>query len=225
MMRGMTDTLELRHANAHLSLRPALGGCVEGLWFHGLPVLRSWPVGTLTDVQQSACYPLLPFSNRLDRAQLRWSGATYPLAYKLAGEAHAIHGIGWQRAWQVQQAGRDFATLRLDHPADAAWPFAFAATQTFHVTDDRLEMTLRITNQSSGNAPVGLGWHPYFVKRPASRLQFAATGLWQMGADKLPSTRSASTGLDTLCAQLDVDHCFDGWSGHAYLHDPLLNIA
>jgi aldose 1-epimerase len=224
MMRGMTAALELRHAHVHLALRPALGGCIEGLWFHALPVLRSWPVGTLTDVQHSACYPLVPFSNRLDSAQLYWRGAAYPLAYKLAGEAHAIHGVGWQRPWQVQEAGLESATLRLDHPADAAWPFAFVATQTFRLHSDSLEMSLHITNLSPGDAPVGLGWHPYFVKRPGSQLQFAATGLWQMGADKLPTTRSASIGLDTPCAALDIDHCFDGWSGQARLRDPLLDI-
>jgi aldose 1-epimerase len=223
MMQGMPAPIELHHTALRLSLRPDLGGCIEGLWFHGRPVLRSCAPGTLTHVQQSACFPLVPFSNRLAKAQLRWNGTTYPLLNNHADEAHAIHGVGWQRPWQVLDAGDDFARLGLEHRSGPAWPFAFDALQTLRLQGDTLQMTLKITNQSSGDAPVGLGWHPYFVKRPGSQLQFAATGLWNMGSDKLPTTRSASSGLDTCCDVLDIDNCFDGWAGTARLHDPKLN--
>jgi aldose 1-epimerase len=223
-MQGMPAQLELHHAALRLSLRPDLGACIEGLWFHGTPVLRSCAPGSLTSVHQSACFALVPFSNRVASAQLRWNGSTYSLVSNHPDEAHAIHGIGWQRPWQVLGAGDDFAQLSLTHRAGPDWPFAFDALQTLRLTGDTLEMTLRVTNQSGGDAPVGLGWHPYFVKRPGSLLQFAASGRWNMGHDKLPTTRSASTGLDTACAALDIDHCFDGWAGTAHLQDAQLNI-
>ena len=43
-----------------------------------------------------------------------------------------------------------------------------------------------------------------------------------MGADQLPTHRTASRGLDGDCAALDVDHCFDGWNGVVNLRDELL---
>jgi len=46
-----------------------------------------------------------------------------------------------------------------------------------------------------------------------------------MGPDKLPTTRSPSAGLDVDCAMLDVDHCFDGWSGVATLRDAGFRIV
>ncbi len=223
-MRGMTAPLELHHAALHLSLRPELGGCVEGLWFSGTPVLRSSRPGTLKDVQLSACYPLVPFSNRIAQAQLQWSGTTHPLLKNFADEAHAIHGVGWQRAWQVLDVRDDFAMLSLEHRADTAWPFAFDASQIFRLKGNALELTLRITNQSPRDAPVGLGWHPYFVKRPGAQLQFAATGRWEMGGDKLPTQRTPSSGLHTACAALDIDNCFDGWAGSATLRDTRLSV-
>lgn len=222
MMLGMPAPIELHHAALRLSLRPDLGACIEGLWFHGTPVLRSCAPGALTSVQHSACYPLVPFSNRLANAQLHWRGSTYPLANNYPEEPHAIHGLGWQRPWQVQEASDSYALLRLQHSADPAWPFAFDATQTLRLEGDTLEMTLSLTNQAHGDAPVGLGWHPYFVKRADSQLEFVATGLWNMGRDKLPTTRSASTGLRRACAALDIDNCFDGWAGTARLQDAQL---
>jgi aldose 1-epimerase len=46
-----------------------------------------------------------------------------------------------------------------------------------------------------------------------------------MSADKLPTARTAVSGLDVDVAFLDVDHCFDGWSGTAHLRDELLHVT
>ncbi len=205
-----------------VSLRPDLGACIEGMWLHGVPVLRSSAPGTLANVRLSACYPLLPYSNRIANAQLLWNDTSYPLLKNHPTEPHAIHGLGWQKSWQVVQADSRFATLSLRHLPDATWPFAFDALQTFLVTDNTLELTLRITNQSPAPAPVGLGWHPYFAKRAGSRVAFAATGIWEMGVDKLPTERKDSMGLNRDCAQLMIDNCFEGWSGSAVLRDAQL---
>lgn len=83
---------------------------------------------------------------------------------------------------------------------------------------------MSITNQSPSDAPVGLGWHPYFTKRPDTRIFFAAEGLWEMGGDKLPTTLSPSRGLDTGCADLQIDNCFDGWSHVMDLHDSTMHV-
>jgi aldose 1-epimerase len=64
--------------------------------------------------------------------------------------------------------------------------------------DNALEITLSITNQCPGAAPVGLGWHPYLTKR----------------AD--------SPGLNRASAQRMIDNCFDGWSGGAMVSDSQL---
>lgn len=206
------------------AIEPRLGGCISGLWLDGVPVLRSTNE-PLASVRQSGSYPLVPFSNRIERATLRWQGTSHPLVNNNAPEPHAIHGVGWQRPWQVLDSDDSFAMLAYEHPADAAWPFAFDSSQVLRLRGRALELTLALTNQSRGPAPVGLGWHPYFVKRPGSRIAFTASGRWEMGPDKLPTARSPSPGLDADCAGLDVDHCFDGWNGVASLRDELLHTT
>ena len=44
-----------------------------------------------------------------------------------------------------------------------------------------------------------------------------------MDALKLPTHRTPSHGLQTDCATLDVDHCFDGWRGVLNLRDDKLH--
>lgn len=218
----MTFALELSCDGLRCEIAPALGGCIAGLWLHGVPVLRSTPAAQLVSARQAGSYPLVPFSNRVGQATLQWQGTSHPLVHNNAAEPHAIHGVGWQRPWEVLESTAQFAMLSFEHRADAAWPFAFDTSQTFRVTPGALELTMGITNQSGTPAPVGLGWHPYFVKRAGSRVSFEARGRWEMGADKLPTSRSASSGLDADCASLDVDHCFDGWNGQVTLRDPQL---
>ena len=41
----------------------------------------------------------------------------------------------------------------------------------------------------------------------------------------MPTLRSPSSGVDAACAQLDVDHCFDGWDGEAVLEDAALRVC
>lgn len=214
----------IESADLRLHLRPDVGGCIEGLWWRGLPVLRSSTAGSLQNVRLSASYPLIPFSNRVAHAKLVWNGTSHPLVKNFAGEEHSIHGVGWLRPWEVLECSEDFCMLSLEHVADSAWPFAFDASQTFRLHGNALEMTMSITNQSAQAAPVGLGWHPYFVKRATSRIAFEASGIWQMSSEKLPTDLQANHGLNRDCASLEVDNCFEGWSGKVKLSDEAMQI-
>jgi aldose 1-epimerase len=215
--------LQLQSGALVCEIEPRLGGCVAGLWLDGVPVLRSTPAEQLTSAREAGSYALVPFSNRIAQATLLWQGTQHPLVRNNGAEPHAIHGVGWQRSWEVLESDSNFAMLAYEHRPDAAWPFAFDSSQTLRLRDGTLELTLSLTNQSQQPAPAGLGWHPYFVKRARSRIAFQATGRWEMGPDKLPTERRPAHGLDAPCAFLDVDHCFDGWTGSVHLRDELLH--
>ncbi len=217
-------SLVLQEGLLRCALRPDLGGCVAGLWWGDEPVLRSTEPDQLKGARQSGCFPLVPFSNRIAQAQLQWQGTSHPLVRNNGDEPHAIHGVGWQRVWQVLEHTDTSAFLSYEHRADPAWPFAFDASQMIRLEGARLVMTLSVTNQSRTPAPVGLGWHPYFVKRPHGHLAFEAKGRWEMGADKLPTHRTEIPGLHAEVDTLDVDHCFDGWDGVVSLRDPVLDV-
>jgi aldose 1-epimerase len=216
--------VQLKAGSLVCEIEPQLGGCIAGLWLGNTPVLRSAHSAELTSARQSGSYPLVPYSNRIAQARLQWQGTLYPLVRNNGQEPHAIHGIGWQRPWDLLESDDRYALLSHEHRADAAWPFAFDASQTFRLREDSLELTLSLTNQSTQPAPAGLGWHPFFMKRAGCHLSFDAAGRWEMGEDKLPTRRVRSAGIDADCAQLDVDHCYDGWRGEARLRDAAFDI-
>jgi aldose 1-epimerase len=167
----------------------------------------------------------VPYSNRIGYRKLHWDGRDYVLPQNFAPELHTIHGVGWERGWTVDASSDTRTDLSYSHAADEAWPFAFDSRQTFTLSPDALEMQMSITNRAGVVAPVGLGWHPYFAKSANTQIRFRAAGRWEMGADKLPTSRLANAGLDTGCSSLDVDHCFDGWDGSLELTEAGLRIT
>ena len=220
----MTPSVILRSGAMRCEVSAQLGAAIAGLWSDDRPILRSTPAHQLNQVRLSACYPLVPFSNRVGHASLLWSGTSHPLVRNFAPEPHAIHGVAWMRPWQVLEADETFALLSFEHRSDASWPFDFDCSQALRLGPDALELTLSATNQCHQPAPFGLGWHPFFVKRPGSRIRFEAAGRWEMGSDKLPTQRTTSSGIDSLCSALDIDHCFDGWHGEVVLQDSEMTL-
>jgi aldose 1-epimerase len=208
------------HAGAlRLGLRPDLGGCITGLWHGATPILRSAEPAALATSRAGAAYPLVPYSNRVAYATFRWQGRDYTTRPNFDASPHSVHGVGWQRPWQVVSSGAQELVIRLVHPGDADWPFAFEATQHFTLTAEAMTVRMVFTNTAAIAQPVGLGWHPYFVKRAQSHLQIELTERWDSDAAELPAACTAQPGIDSAVAQLDYDNCFDGWRGAAHIRD------
>jgi aldose 1-epimerase len=220
----MTDTVELTSGALRLALRPDLGGCIAGLWFDTLPVLRSTEPGALERSRLSGCYPLVPYSNRLGYRRFRWHGRDYTTQPNFDDSPHSVHGVGWQRPWSLEAHSESRAELLLQHGGDAGWPFPFEARQVIELTPEALQLTLSVTNTGELPAPVGLGWHPYFPKRARSRLHIEATGRWESDTTGLPTRRVPQAGIDGDVAHLAFDHCFEGWGGSARVRDEKLAL-
>ena len=216
--------LELRAGELRLALRPDLGGCIAGLWLGGLPVLRSTEAADLASSRVAACYPLVPYSNRLGYRRFRWLGQDHTTAPNFDDNPHSLHGVAWQRAWSVIESSSTTAELQYTHTSDAHWPFAFDVRQRFVLTPGALEVHLVFHNRAASTQPVGLGWHPYFPKRSRSRLHIELTDRWESDASGLPTRRVLQPGIDGDVAHLAFDHCFEGWKGPARLRDEKVSV-
>lgn len=218
------SVFELRAGALRLALRADLGGSIAGLWHDGLPVLRSTEPAALDGARQSACYPLLPYSNRLGYRRFRWKGEEHSTQPNFEDSPHSLHGVGWLRAWELAESSAQEVVLRYRHEGDAHWPYAFEARQHFHLTPQSLRLELVFDNLADRVVPVGLGWHPYFPKRARSRLHVELAARWDSDATQLPVRKVAQSGIDSDVAHLDYDNCFDGWRGAARIRDEKLSL-
>jgi aldose 1-epimerase len=205
-------------------LVPSLGGSLAGLWFGELEVLKCRTALQMQSGLDGASYPLVPYSNRVGYRRLRWDGQDYELAPNFPQESHCIHGVGWMRAWDVAQADSNQVRMTYHHAADAYWPFAFDSEQIFTLDAHSLKMSISMTNRADTAAPAGLGWHPYFAKGAQTQVHFSSAHRWEMGPDMLPTHALPHSGLNTDCSGLDVDHCFEGWTGALQLKDAPLRV-
>jgi aldose 1-epimerase len=215
--------VQLQQGPLRLALRADCGGAIAGLWLDGLPVLRSSEPQDLQEVRAAGCFALVPYSNRIGQRQFDWRGRHYTLASN-SDEPHTLHGVAWLHAWQVIQRSSQRVTLAYTHPSDAHWPFAFHVEQVFELKPDSLRIALLATNIDARETPMGLGWHPYFVRRARSRVHLELSHRWDADAGKLPLRRVAQNTLDADVAVLDLDNCFDGWSGPARIRDERLSL-
>lgn len=219
MTESPIPPFELHAGALRLALRPDLGGCIAGLWHRDTPVLRSHEPAAVPTSRASACYPLVPYSNRLAYCKFRWKGHDYTTQPNFDDSPHSVHGVGWQRPWEIASSNALEVVLRLVHPGDADWPFPFESHQYFTLTPHSMTVRHVFVNTADKAQPVGLGWHPYFVKRERSRLHIELSGRWDSDASELPVRKVSQLGIDSDVSHLDFDNCFDGWKGAARIRD------
>ena len=168
-----------------------------------------------------ACFPLLPYSNRIQHGEFHFQGRTIRLPLNFGDHPHSIHGHGWQRPWAIQRQRPAQLVLTFEHTADA-WPFDYAARQTIDLHANGLTLSLDLENRSNLPMPAGVGFHPYFPRASEARIVAGVDGVWLTDATQLPTTHVAppvhwrlSEGLTVT--GLDCDNVFTGWSGSARL--------
>ncbi len=217
--------IELHAGALRLALRADLGGSIAGFWHGDTPILRSTDSDSLSGSRRSACYPLVPYSNRLGNKRFRWQGRDYTTETNFDDNPHSVHGVGWLRPWDVLSHSAAAAVLRYSHIPDAHWPFSFDTQQHFTLDPSALHVRMAITNTADMAQPVGLGWHPYFPKRRGSGLSIDVSDRWESDASELPVRKVAHSGIDGAVANLRLDHCFEGWKGAARIRDEKFSLG
>ncbi len=203
-----------------LEAAPDRGGAILSLTRAGRDVLRPTPA-VIADPFDLACFPLVPYANRIASGAFLWDGEAVELPRNHVAQAHPLHGIGWLVPWTVEAADERSVTMRLVHPGDAAWPWAFSAEQRLVLSADGLAATLEVANDGERAMPVSLGFHPYFAA--AETLRFAASGVWLADDEMLPAKHALADALGDWSAggalvRADlVDHCYTGWRGRAVI--------
>lgn len=222
--------IKLEHGDWRARVLPQ-GGLLGALDFGGAPVLRSMASGTHSALE-AACFPMVPWCNRIADARFTWEGVVVALARNFLPEPHAIHGHGWQSDWAVAHHLADSCELVHRHDgAGPGWPWAYEARQTIALSDAGCTIALSLTNLSGRLMPAGLGFHPYLRRRRGSRLRFVAGQVVDVGADMiptgehLPADRFGQFAKGAGLPDELIDHCFTDWDGVAEVTDDLGTIT
>ncbi len=192
--------IALERGGVACTLDPELGGSLLSLSVNGNDLLRpSSPKPR--DVLEVACFPLVPFANRIADGRMTFHGREVILPPDPAARPHAHHGHGWRRPWRLLEKTDARAELEYRHVPDE-WPWAYVASQRIALIDGGAEIELSVTNGSNEDMPAGLGLHPYFVRGEADTIFVGATRMVMSDRDGIPTGEEpiipGEKSLDTI---------------------------
>ena len=216
----------LRAGLLEVQVLPALGGSIvrfDRLTERGRQPLLRGTSTAIADVLDTACFPLVPFANRIRGGTFICGGRTISLAPNMAGDPNPLHGQGWLSRWNVAEKGEDSVVLSFRH-APGEWPWDYEAGQILELDEQGLSLELSCRNLSPEPMPCGLGFHPYFPCGSDTILDTEVEGAWTIDTKVLPVARVPAIGRYGLrsrriCGQ-GLDNGFEGWSGAASISWP-----
>lgn len=185
-----------------------------------VPIFRPGEAdAALRDPRTLACYPLVPWSNRIGGGRFSFQGQTIEVPRTRDDEPYPLHGHGWLMPWEVVSQTDTSVELAamVDH---GGRPFRYQAVQRYTLAGNMLDIGLTVRNEGAP-LPFGLGVHPFFPRTPDVRLLACATAMWQSGPDYLPTDLQAPSVDADFCklrkleARAAINHSFEGWDGHA----------
>lgn len=223
--------VHLQQGDLGLSVCPSLGGAITRFVYRDFDLLRPWDGEP--NVRRAGCFVLAPFSNRVGDAGFVHQGIHYPLLPLSADFPLPIHGLAWQRPWQVLVHDSSCITLQMSHQPKGdevrEWPFAFELQHELRLSRHGLGLRLTLHNRDTRCMPAGLGWHPYFTRDGVPHLQFSVQSVWLNDERNLPRRL---TGIPQrwdfhqtrALYEPELDNCFSGWDGEARILWPQRGI-
>lgn len=194
-MAAVSEHITITCENVEAEIAAAEGGRVAQLTIGGTPLLLGHSLGAAATGWGS--YPMVPWAGRIRHGRFAFDGAEYRLPINFGD--HAIHGIGFERAWTVEAHDDRHASLLLDMRDSVVWPFGGIATQQLTVDENGITMVITVTATDAA-FPLTFGWHPWF--RKPSKMEFHPTAMYRRDDDHVT--------VDELVAVSDGpwDDCF-----------------
>lgn len=172
MGTGMIDSIDLHLGTVACRVAPQLGGALLSLQIDGSDILRP-TTPTPENILDTACFPLVPFANRIANGRFCFGGRAIDLPADAAAPPHAHHGHGWRTPWTLVSYSAGTAAMTFLYRANA-WPWTYRATQRLTLLPDGLGIEMAVENLSALPMPCGFGLHPYFVRDASSYIEIEA---------------------------------------------------
>jgi aldose 1-epimerase len=177
------------------------------------------------DPNHLACYPLVPWSNRIATGGFTHDGTRIDLPLNRADDAYPIHGTGWQRVWTVDRHAADEAVFTLHDATEGAYDYR--ARLAYYLEATTLRVELAVTNTGNIALPFGLGLHPFFPRHGSVRLHAPARTVWRnddrdslipVACEAVPPAWDFS--FAPVLPKGGLNNGFQGWKGTARIRWP-----
>lgn len=158
----MTDTTEFELlSGAWSAVVSSHGASLRALAFEDRPVVAGYR-GT-ANKQGGQGDVLIPFPGRVSGGRYRWDGLDNQMALTDKDGPNAIHGFVRNVPWDLESRTLASAAFTLRFGGAPGYPFPLTLRLEYSLDANGLQVDCAITNSGSHDAPVAMGFHPYFT--------------------------------------------------------------
>jgi aldose 1-epimerase len=227
----MDPIIILAEGSTSVGLIPELGGSLAFARFGGSDILRplSDEDRRRDDILGVACFPMVPYANRIADNAFEFRGQRYIFKPNLPGEPINEHGSGYNSRWAVTDQGKSTATMSLIY-RDPENPYSYDTYQRVSVRGDGFSIAMKVTNRGKCAMPFGFGLHPWFHRDPDVLLGFDASQFWLLTRGPIPRERIAvppelSHHDGKPLPRVYRENCYGGWEGQFEIRFPSRNLS
>lgn len=188
-MSGTPVTLAAHGYTAEVA---TIGATLRALQYTGRDLIVSFEMDEVRPAYRGAT--LAPWPNRIVDGTYVLDGVQHVTALTEPDRRHALHGLVSWADFEVVAQSAASVSLGTTITPQAGYPWRVRIDTTFTITPDGLAQTVTATNVGPGDAPVGVGPHPYVI---------AGSGPLDGWVMQVPATRVLEVTTDRL-APIDV---------------------
>ncbi len=201
-----------------ISVHPEKGASLLDFRYNGQDVLRPANKEIATP-EQAALFLMMPYCSYIKEGRFNYFGINRLVPKNNSAHPYPIHGDACQAKWEVKAQTENSLTLTYAHKKENGFPFDYQAQVTYALLDNRLQITLSLTNPAELPMPCGFGVHPYFIHPKTAEITFASSHIWHHKSDPIfdrpyPTPAQWDFSKNHLI-QDDFDTAFGGWDGMA----------
>lgn len=158
----MTDPTEFElQAGDWTAVVSSHGASLRGVRYEGIPVVTEYRGAANKQGGQGDV--LIPFPGRVAGGRYKWDGLEYQLPITDKDGPNAIHGFVRKVDWVLESRTLAAAAFTLRFGGAPGYPFPLMLRIEYSLDANGLQVDTAITNSGSHDAPVAMGFHPYFT--------------------------------------------------------------
>lgn len=160
---------------------------------------------------------LFPFPNRVRNGVYQHNSEHFLLPINDYPYNNALHGLIYNKPFKIVKLNSAKGQIKIEYSYQKdylGYPFELLLSNTYRLSGNTLSVNTVIENSGSDTAPVGHGWHPYFMtpeKADVYSLEMGQQGYYVIDHDLVPTGELADTfGASDLkpIGATELNHCF-----------------
>ena len=158
----MTDPTEIElQCGDWTAVVSSHGASLRGVRHQGIPVVTEYRSASKKQGGQGDV--LIPFPGRIAGGRYTWDGVEYQLPLTDKDGPNAIHGFVRKVDWVLASHSLSSAAFTLHFAGAEGYPFPLTLRIEYSLDANGLQVDTTITNSGAHDAPVAMGFHPYFT--------------------------------------------------------------